>query len=108
MSPGSPPPVRVGEELLLLAAYLLSSGRGLVEEPPQYGPLRCLDAARRLLELAARTGVDHAGIASVRARLDDVMRGAMAERDMGALLDGACLELALVLAGSDLISGGAD
>jgi hypothetical protein len=34
-----------------LLAYLASSARGLLEEPREYGPLRCLDAMRRLIDV---------------------------------------------------------
>ena len=40
-----------------LMAYLASSARGLLEEPREYGPLRCLDAIRRLIDLALETGL---------------------------------------------------
>jgi hypothetical protein len=33
---------------------LASSARGLLEEPREYGPLRCLDAMRRLIDLALK------------------------------------------------------
>lgn len=33
-----------------LLAYLASSARGLLDEPREYGPLRCLDAMRRLID----------------------------------------------------------
>jgi hypothetical protein len=37
-----------------LIAYLASSARGLLEEPREYGSLRCLDAMRRLIDLALK------------------------------------------------------
>ncbi|MBQ1082307.1 MULTISPECIES: DUF6092 family protein [unclassified Nocardiopsis] len=89
---------RVGEELVLLAAYLLSSGRGLLEEPAAYGPLRCLDAARRVLSLRSRIGVaDSPELTDLRARMDDVMCGAMADRELDVLLDELCDRLAAAL-----------
>jgi hypothetical protein len=103
MSPGAADPSPIGEELLLLTAYLLSSGRGLLEEPQKYGPLRCLDAARRVLALAVQAGVVHEGVTAVRARLDDVMCGAMTERKLDVLLDRLCEELGALLHESDLI-----
>ncbi|XVQ14262.1 DUF6092 family protein [Spirillospora sp. CA-255316] len=106
MSPGATTPPPIGEELLLLAAYLLSCGRGLLEEPPQYGPLRCLDATRRTLALAVRAGADHEGIAGLRTRLEEVMCGAMTERNLQELLDRLCEDLAVLLHESDLVTAG--
>ena len=95
MSTGADEPPEATEELLLLAAYLLSSSRGLLEEPAGYGPLRCLDAARRVLALRASLGGEEgADLAAVRERLDGVMCGAMADRDLSTLLDEACDRLA--------------
>lgn len=37
--------------ILELLAYLASSARGLLDEPREYGPLRCLDAMRRLIDV---------------------------------------------------------
>ncbi|WP_240974255.1 DUF6092 family protein [Nonomuraea composti] len=93
----------IGEELLLIAAYLLSSGRGLLDEPAAYGPLRCLDAARRVLTLAIRAGAGNEDVAALRAELDDVMCGAMTERDLDHFLDHLCERLGALLHESDLI-----
>lgn len=89
---------RIDEELLLLAAYLISSGRGLLEEPRDYGPLRCLDAARRILRLRARAGgAQSPELTSLKERMDEVMCGAMVDRDLAALLDELCDRLAAVV-----------
>ena len=95
---------QTGEELLLLAAFLLSSGRGLMEEPAAYGPMRCLDAARRVLALAAGLGVADEGLDGLRTELEDFMCGAMGERDLGAFLDDLCSRLAGLLREGELIS----
>jgi hypothetical protein len=41
----------VRDDLFLLLGYLLTSARGLADEPKGYGPFRLLDAAGRLLEI---------------------------------------------------------
>ena len=50
-------PERLGEELdrglYELLGYLLTSSRGLLEEPGEYGPLRLAEAASRLCALLA-------------------------------------------------------
>lgn len=105
MSAGEPDGPRTGEELLLLTAYLLSSGRGLLEEPREYGPLRCLDAARRVLSLRSDLGHgDHPGLGELRARMEDVMCGAMADRELDAVLDDLCDRLVAVLEEPDAVS----
>ncbi|MFD8462304.1 DUF6092 family protein [Streptomyces antimycoticus] len=67
------PPTRLHEEIALLAAYLLSSGRGLLEKPADYGSYRCADAARRALLLLEQAGGDSARLEAVRKSLDDLM-----------------------------------
>ncbi|MBE2999812.1 hypothetical protein IDM40_14010 [Nocardiopsis sp. HNM0947] len=105
MSAGTAEAPHTGEELLLLAAYLLSSGRGLLEEPREYGPLRCLDAARRVLALRSDLGHgDHPGLDGLRTRMEDVMCGAMADRELDVLLDDLCDRLAAVLEETDAVS----
>ncbi|WP_217143778.1 DUF6092 family protein [Streptomyces sp. AC627_RSS907] len=88
---------QAGEELLLLSAYLLSSARGLLTEPPAYGPLRCLDAARRTLTLARQLAACDNGLNGLPLELDAFMSDAMEERDLETLLDNACCHLAELL-----------
>ncbi|EHR78174.1 hypothetical protein OCC_03948 [Thermococcus litoralis DSM 5473] len=39
-----------------LLAFLITSARGCVGEPPLYGPLRLVDAAARLVEIMKKEG----------------------------------------------------
>lgn len=39
-----------------LLAFLITSARGCVDEPPLYGPLRLVDAAARLIEIMKEEG----------------------------------------------------
>ena len=39
-----------------LLAFLITSARGCVDEPPLYGPLRLADAAARLIEIMGKEG----------------------------------------------------
>ncbi|WP_043262719.1 DUF6092 family protein [Streptomyces sp. CT34] len=95
---------RTGEELLLLATFLLSSGRGLPDEPPSYGPLRRLNAARRSLALATAAGITNQGLEYVRAELEDFTCGAMKDRDLKGFLDSLCARLARLLQEEGLIA----
>jgi hypothetical protein len=67
MKPGNasalPPP---RERIALLAAYLLSSGRRLLEEPPDYAIYRLVEGARRALELLLTCVERYLHLVSVR------------------------------------------
>ena len=39
-----------------LLAFLITSARGCIDEPPLYGPLRLVDAAARLIEIIKEEG----------------------------------------------------
>ncbi|MEV5571131.1 DUF6092 family protein [Spirillospora sp. NPDC052269] len=108
MSPGAATPRELGEELLLLAAFLLSSGRGLCEEPAAYGPLRCADAARRALGLTERAGIEHEEIRALRAELDGLFFAPMGEGNLEELLDLLCERMGALLHESDLIKPSGD
>ncbi|WP_414167391.1 DUF6092 family protein [Streptoverticillium reticulum] len=89
---------RLHEEIALLAAYLLSSGRGLLEEPADYGAFRCADAARRTLEILERAGASTPELTAVRERLDGVMFSPMGgDIDLAGILDELCLQTATAL-----------
>lgn len=83
------------EEIALLATYLLSSGRGLLDEPADYGPYRCADAARRTLEILERAGASTPELSDVRRRLDGVMYAPMGgDLKISEILDELCLKMA--------------
>ncbi|GAA2927324.1 hypothetical protein GCM10020221_24080 [Streptomyces thioluteus] len=89
------PQNRLHEDIALLAAYLLSSGRGLLNEPSDYGAFRCADAARRTLEILERAGGSSPGLTEVRERLDGVMFAPMGgDTDIARILDELCLKMA--------------
>ena len=49
---------RSGErDFLELVAFMLVSSRNLMTEPPRYGPLRLIEAMRRLIEVLERRGI---------------------------------------------------
>ena len=45
------------EKILEHLAFLTSSASGLFVEPREYGPLRCIDAMRRFIDLVLSLGV---------------------------------------------------
>ncbi len=95
---------KAGEELVLLAAFLLSSGHGLLSEPVSYGPMRCLDAARRVLALAAELGITDEGLDALRGELENFMAGPMGKGEVGVGLDGMCSRLAALVVEGKAIS----
>lgn len=98
MKPGDDPmPPELGEGVTLLAAYLLSSGRRLIEETPGYAIYRLLEGARRALELLETSGSSSPALVAIRSRLDDIVHGPPADRDFAALLDGLCEQLVTAL-----------
>ncbi len=100
MKPGTSPdrvPESLAEHITLLAAFLLSSGRGLLEEPVAYGPARCADGARRALEILEEHGLCDARLVAIRTRLEEAMSGPMGDVDLAALLDDSCQRMAEVL-----------
>ncbi|MEU3601300.1 DUF6092 family protein [Streptomyces sp. NPDC006798] len=102
---GTPyPDPSTDEELLLLAAYLLSSGRGLLDEPQVYGTFRCVDATRRVLVLLRRRGVGHEELDRLHRELEDFMCGPMTPRDLPVFLDDLCGRFTVLLRDSDLIA----
>ncbi|MEU5212194.1 DUF6092 family protein [Streptomyces sp. NPDC020742] len=93
------PQSRLHEEIALLAAYLLSSGRGLLDEPADYGAFRCTDAARRALRILEENGLVNQQLSEVRQRLDAFMFAPMGDDgpDISELLDDTCLQMAVAL-----------
>jgi hypothetical protein len=92
------PQARLHEEVALLAAYLLSSGRGLLDEPADYGVFRCTDGARRALELLEQIGGGTPELTDVRQRLDTVMFTPMgSDLDLKTILDNLCGDMASAL-----------
>lgn len=81
----------LSDELLLLVGFLLTSARGLVDEPKTYGPSRLLDAAGRLLAMMDEQGMLDDSLREIRAEIDRERFGPMDEEGLFVKLD----ELAL-------------
>jgi hypothetical protein len=45
-------------DILELLSYMITSARGLVDEPRRYGPFRLVEAAGRLVALLERAGIE--------------------------------------------------
>ena len=65
------------EELFNLVAYMLTSARGLYDEPPDYGSFRLLDAAGRLLEILNTSGELDPFLRRLKEEIDAEREGSM-------------------------------
>ncbi|MFD7665061.1 DUF6092 family protein [Streptomyces sp. NPDC059788] len=92
--PVEPNPPQLSEGLALLAGFLLSSARGLMDEPGFYGVFRCMDGARRTLELLEASGAHDPRLAAVRAEIERVATGPQRPLDASDLLDDLCRRVA--------------
>jgi hypothetical protein len=58
------------EELRELAAYFATSARGLLDEPPSYGPFRMIDGISRLVVVLEKYGLSDQTLSDARAQID--------------------------------------
>ncbi len=65
------------EETFNLIAYMISSARGLYDEPPDYGSFRLLDAAGRLLEILNAAGELDPFLTQLKEEIDAEREGSM-------------------------------
>ena len=65
------------EETFNLIAYMISSARGLYDEPPDYGSFRLLDAAGRLLEILDNSGELDPFLKHLKEEIDAEREGSM-------------------------------
>lgn len=75
------------DELLLLIGFLLTSARGLVDEPKSYGSARLVEAAGRALDLMDQHGLIDDSLRGIKAEIDDQRFGPMDEEGLPARLD---------------------
>jgi hypothetical protein len=54
-----------------LISYMLTSARGLVDEPKIYGPSRLVEAAKRLINLAEGCGFYDASVSEVATQIEE-------------------------------------
>jgi hypothetical protein len=54
-----------------LISYMLTSARGLVDEPKIYGPSRLVEAAKRLINLAEDCGFYDASVSEVATQIEE-------------------------------------
>lgn len=57
-------------EVLELLCYIITSARGLVDEPGRYGPFRLIETAGRLIAIMKHAGLSDELIKQVGERID--------------------------------------
>lgn len=82
------------EELFNLVAYMLTSARGLYDEPPDYGSFRLLDAAGRLLEIMSHSSELDPFLARLKQEIDQEREGSMDEARQRQNLERWVIEIA--------------
>jgi len=75
-------------DLLELVAFMLVSSRNLMSEPPRYGPLRLIEAARRLIEVLERRGIATAFLREIKTSASEMPTRLMrSEQEFVSALD---------------------
>lgn len=87
------------EEMLDLVAYMLTSARGLLDEPAAYGPFRLLEGASRLCAVLIAEGHGKAAaLSDLKEKIDERKFVLMTdEKAFTALLDETVLDITHVL-----------
>lgn len=82
------------EELFNLTAYMITSARGLYDEPADYGTFRLLDSAGRLLAIMESQGLSDPFLTDLKGAVDEEHEGNMDPDRQSDRLDQLVLKLA--------------
>jgi hypothetical protein len=82
------------EDLFNLIAYMITSARGLHDEPTDYGTFRLLDSAGRLLAIMESQGLLDPFLADLKRSVDEEREGNMDPERQSDRLDQLVLKLA--------------
>lgn len=82
------------EELFQLVAYMITSARGLYDEPADYGIFRLLDSSGRLLAIMDYQGFTDPFLADLKKFVDEEREGNMDYDGQRDRLDKAVMNLA--------------
>ncbi len=81
-------------ELLLLVSFMITSARGLYDEPENYGTFRLIDAAGRLLAIMESAGMSDVFISALRQQVDEERESSMDDDAQKMNLDRMVLKIA--------------
>jgi len=59
------------DRAIRLLCFMISSARGLIDEPKLYGPRRLVDGAEMLLELLEALGMQESSLSDLKERIHD-------------------------------------
>jgi len=72
----------LSKKLFDLVGYMLTSARGLVDEPPLYGPFRLLDGVSRLCDILTQEGSeDEPFYKDLKTKIDERKYSVMSDTD---------------------------
>lgn len=80
-------------DLILLASFLLTSARGLYDEPADYGTFRLIDSAGRLLQIMESHGMSDEFLNRLKQNIDEEREGNMDQSNQRDHLDQMILEI---------------
>lgn len=75
------------EDLFYLIGYLVTSARGLYDEPPEYGIFRLIDATTRLLKIMDDCGLADEFLIHFNHMLEEEIAGSMDDTRQKETLD---------------------
>ncbi|MHC1770131.1 MAG: DUF6092 family protein [Flexilinea sp.] len=79
-------------DLILLVSFLLTSARGLYDEPADYGTFRLIDSAGRLLQIMESHGMSDEFLNRLKQNIDEEREGNMDQSNRLDHLDQMILE----------------
>jgi hypothetical protein len=82
------------QNLFIYIGFLLSSARGLYDEPPIYGSLRLFDATARLINIFEKAGLNDPFLNQLRTEIDSIRFGSMNTGNLKSNLDRLILQYA--------------
>jgi Family of unknown function (DUF6092) len=85
---------KLQDELFNLVAYMVTSARGLYDEPPDYGIFRLLDSSGRLLAIMESGAALDPFLTHLKEEIDQEREGNMDEDRQRERLDHLVLEIA--------------
>jgi hypothetical protein len=80
-------------DLILLVSFLLTSARGLYDEPADYGTFRLIDSAGRLLQIMESHGMSDEFLNRLKQNIDEEREGNMDQSNRLDHLDQMILEI---------------
>lgn len=78
----------------MLVSYMITSARGLYDEPDNYGIFRLIDSAGRLLAIMESAGMSDVFINALRQQVDEERESSMDDESQKRNLDMMVLKIA--------------